>query len=269
MKNYRSLICPVCKKTLVLTEKTAKCENGHSFDRASEGYFNLIRNAKPLSGDSPEAVTARKLFLSGGYYANLSEYLCKAVSSVSNESSVICDICCGEGYYTSNIANTADFGEFYGFDLSKRAIRYAAKAADPVQFFIANISEIPLADESVDIITHLFAPVNEKEFQRILKPNGVFIHVFPGKSHLWQMKKALYDVPYENDEKPDVSADFKLVCSERLKSEITLAKNDIENLFKMTPYFYRTPKQAQERLLLLDELKTETEFIVNIYRNSF
>lgn len=54
------LLCPVCHKPLDDGDKKASCENGHRFDRAREGYLNLLRSSK--AGDTmgdPKARRAR------------------------------------------------------------------------------------------------------------------------------------------------------------------------------------------------------------------
>ncbi len=35
------LMCPVCRQSLNLTERTWRCEQGHSYDVAKQGYVNL------------------------------------------------------------------------------------------------------------------------------------------------------------------------------------------------------------------------------------
>ena len=35
-------ICPICKKSLRLNNKSYRCESNHSFDQAKEGYVNLL-----------------------------------------------------------------------------------------------------------------------------------------------------------------------------------------------------------------------------------
>ena len=62
--------CPLCGGALQ-GENDLKCEKGHCFDRAREGYWHLLpvqsmRTKAP--GDSKEMVAARRAFLNAGYY---------------------------------------------------------------------------------------------------------------------------------------------------------------------------------------------------------
>jgi 23S rRNA (guanine745-N1)-methyltransferase len=42
-------------------------------------------------------------------------------------------------------------------------------------------------------------------------------------------------------------------------------KEDIENLFKMTPYYYKTSREDAEKLLSLEKLETTVHFGIEIY----
>ena len=37
-----SLTCPICRKPLSLVGNGLACSNRHSFDRARQGYYNLL-----------------------------------------------------------------------------------------------------------------------------------------------------------------------------------------------------------------------------------
>lgn len=267
MTKGSALVCPVCGGELEITDKRAFCAAGHSFDRAKEGYFYLITRAGySLSGDSPEAVMARRDFLMSGCYASLAEALLGLGKKYGKSGMLLTDTCCGEGYYSGYIKNHAEFPfSVTGFDLSKTAVRLAAKAYPENLYYTANISAIPQKDTSADILLHSFAPVHNAEFARILKPSGVFIDVIPAKRHLWELKKVLYEKPYENDEKSSVGEPFVLTESIRTTDTVTLDESGIKNVLYMTPYAYKTPKEAISRLLSLKTLKTETGFVINVY----
>ena len=112
------LICPVCGKPLEKINKEAICENNHHFDYAKSGYLNLLVSNKKVHGDDAAMVKARSLFLNSGAYG----FLRDRIAQLAAGSEVLCDLGCGEGYYTSAF----DAPEKYGFDLSKDALRHAA-----------------------------------------------------------------------------------------------------------------------------------------------
>lgn len=264
------LSCPVCKAALKNGGKCRVCERNHCFDVAKEGYVNLLSGSHKqgeLIGDSKEMALSRRNFLEKGYFFPLAD----AVSSLLKEQAfkktpAVLDICCGEGYYSQQVKEKNDC-ELFGFDLSKSMVRLAAKRKLDALFFVANLSHIPVFDESIDFAFHLFAPFHKDEFSRILKNDGVLVTAVPGERHLWQLKEALYDVPYRNEIKLPFSPELKLCDTVSVKSKIELLTNeDIMSLFKMTPYSHHTPKSGIERLEKLTALETEIEFVLGIYK---
>ena len=262
------IICPVCKQTLEFGEKTAFCKNGHSFDRSKEGSVNLIINGSPSAGDDPLMAAARKRFLGAGYYSHLLSALKDSVRTSVFDGCTVIDACCGEGYFTNGLQNEFPESQFYGFDLSKRALRYAARDSRKALFFSANISSVPVKDGAADILFHIFAPVNEKEFSRILAPDGVLIHVFPGENHLMGIKRLLYEKPRKNDENSGLSDTFEKLSSKKISKKIFLDGQSLRDLITMTPYFYRTPKDRIDAAMAVSAASTETEFIIEIRKKA-
>ena len=257
------LTCPVCAKTLTLHDKVAACENNHRFDIAREGYVNLLRSSKcgDKIGDDKIAARSRRDYLNKGYYALLCDAL---VELFAEKSGNVLDICCGEGYYTAALGMNPKLA-VYGFDISKEMVRLGAKRGNAT-YFVANMAHIPAADESFDYAIHLFAPFQEKEFSRVLKQGGKLYTVVPGRLHLWGLKSALYDTPYENDEKlPEVQqlTHSRTIC---LRGNIRLeTPEDIEAVFRMTPYYFHTSAKDKEKLGALQSLETEISFVIGEY----
>ena len=257
------LICPVCAQPITLADKTMVCPNGHRFDMAKEGYVNLLRTNKSGDkiGDDKLAARCRRDFLNKGYYAPLKDALVELFQSRSGS---LLDICCGEGYYTSAMAHNYDL-DVYGFDISKEMVRLAAKRGT-VTCFVANMASIPVADSSFDYATHLFAPFNEKEFARVLKPGGKLYTVIPGSHHLWGLKQAVYDTPYLNDEKLPQTEILKLESVKKVTANIRLeTPEDIEAVFRMTPYYFHTSEADKQKLLSYQQLDTPIEFVIGCY----
>lgn len=126
-----------------------------------------------------------------------------------------------------------------------------------------------MADGAFDMVTELFAPFNEREFARVLAPEGSFYTVVPGARHLFGLKEVLYDTPYLNDEKLPQTTELELVGTQRVSANITLqTQADIEAVFQMTPYYYRTRPADKERLANLDTLQTDIDFIIAEYCHS-
>lgn len=267
------LICPVCGEKLEKTEKSYVCPKNHSFDVARSGYVNLLLSkhmGKTLHGDNKLMVQARHDFLEKGYYGNLKKALCDTVAK-NFHGGVLVDAGCGEGYYTAAINNklceSKTSADIYGVDISKIAVEMAAKRKKDITFAAASVFHIPVQDNSCDMLVTLFAPYCGQEFCRILRDKGIMIMVIPSELHLWEMKQAIYDTPYKNEVKPYELEGFRLIGKKRIKYTISLeAQDDIQALFSMTPYYYRTGREQQERLAALERLDTTVDFELLTYQ---
>lgn len=268
MNFYSELICPVCKSDMHINTNCLKCVNGHSFDIAKEGYVNLLSSSHKsgdLIGDNKSMALSRQSFLNKGYFSALSSFISNYVRENYTDKSVLLDICCGEGYYSSEILKNNNL-TLYGFDLSKSMVRLAAKRKLNASFFVANLSKIPLKDECVNLAFHLFAPFCEKEFYRILKNGGKILTAVPGENHLYELKKEIYEKPYKNDEKLPQTQNLKLINTYKTSKKIHLPlSDDIESLFMMTPYYYRTSPKDKEKIKKLTSLDITTEFVIGEY----
>lgn len=268
MTVFDFLICPHCKKPLFEKSGSLVCESGHTYDIAKSGYVNLINtNSQKESGDSKEMADARRAFLDSGAYSRFKEAIIGAVDN----SKVTVDAGCGEGYYTTGIAQGRD--AVLGFDLSKAAVMKAAKraraeaVADNTFFGVGSVFSLPVADGCADCITSIFAPCAEEEFLRILRPGGILVVGCAGKSHLEGLKRELYENIRENTERADLPTQMQKIDRLNVSFNITLSgAEQIKNLYMMTPYCYKTSIEAQKRLLSLDSLETLLDFEIHIYR---
>lgn len=266
--------CPNCGEPLAREPGAFRCPNRHSFDIAREGYVHLLppnQKHSALPGDDREMIAARRAFLSEGYYQPLLNMLCSLILAYPSENPVILDAGCGEGFYSSGIFRALRAAgrapRMAGTDISKFALRAAAKREKEIEFAVASSYHLPLADGAADVLVNCFSPLALEEFRRVLRPGGLFLYVVPGPRHLWEMKEILYDHPYPNEEKETPYEGFsyrEIVPSDGF---ITLeSREDIQNLFRMTPYFWKTPKAGTARLETLDRLTVQTSFRVHIFQ---
>ena len=266
--------CPVCKNILKTDGKIYTCENSHCFDIAKEGYVNLAtKNTSQVSGDSKQMCLDRRAFLESGFYAPLAEKISEIINSTfAGKEITVIDAGCGEGYYSRRIRDSIS-GEntFYGIDLAKEGIRLAAKSEKlmplekRINYAVSGIFDLPFDKSSADVIISVFAPISEEEFARVLKKGGILIVACPGANHLYGLKKALYDIPRENEEKIPEYASFTLTDTKTLTYSITVENEMISALFGMTPYFWKSSREVQEKAKNLKKVETECDFIIKVY----
>ena len=264
-------LCPKCKKELNIIDGTCRCTEGHSYDRAKGGYYNLLLGSSGgTHGDNREMVEARRSFLSRGYYKTLAEKLSSLVLDYTKKGGAVLDAGCGEGYYTAIVESALrarDKESFVsGFDISKDAVKRAAKACPDITYAVAGSYHMPVGDEAVDTLFNVFSPLAIDETRRVIKPGGHFILVIPAEEHLFELKKAIYDTPYKNTVEDTHIPGFSLVRRVDVKYTMYLDTPEaIGSLFMMTPYAYLTKQENKERIKKLTELDCRAEFIVFVY----
>lgn len=265
--------CPVCGAALERAENVWRCAAGHSFDISKYGYVNLLmsnKSSKKRHGDDRAMVLSRSAFLEKGYYSCLLRCVCRLASEHCGAEADILDAGCGEGWYSAGVREYLERSGvrvcMAGVDISREALRAAAHRGG-VQLAVAGVGALPVGDESCDIVMNIFAPHDDGEFLRVLRPGGVLIKAVPLERHLLGLKRALYDEPYENPA-PDYRPEgFAPVAREDIRAQLHLdSPEDIRALFMMTPYYYKTSARDQEKLLALSFLDTELEFAVFVLK---
>ena len=191
------LLCPVCSHPLEHLEAEGGrqprlvCPDGHSFDAARQGYFNLlVGKGTPFEPDSAAMVAARFNFLGNGHYRPLAQAVAAAVVPyLPVEGAAVLDSGTGTGHYLREILDAAAAGgrdaSAIGLDISKFALRRAARLNPEAVNLVWDIWQpLPVAANSVDAVTVVFAPRNPTEFARVLRPTGALVVVTPRRGHL-------------------------------------------------------------------------------------
>ncbi len=272
---FVSYRCPKCHNTLQRSEgphKLYHCIQNHTYDIAKEGYVNLLLVDKKKSkqpGDDSAMVKSRTQFLASGYYQPLIKNLQEGfVASVIDGASMI-DLGCGEGFYTSALLSCAKPLAMHGIDISKPAIKAAAKRKAAMQVAVASTFDIPYGNHSFDAALSIFAPFSVNEAIRTLKPGGTLCTVGPGATHLDGLANAIYAKVQPHKKgfaEPINAAGLQLQSSSQLEYEVTVKSGDIQALLGMTPYYWTATEQQQQSLGALNTLKTKIHFVVHIYQ---
>ena len=267
--------CPVCGGALAREPGRYLCAGGHSFDLAREGYVHLLpanRKHAKNPGDDRDMAAARNRFLSGGYYAPLREKLEALALARFPAGGAVLDAGCGEGYYTAGLYQALSGAgldpRLAGVDLSKPSVRLAARRVPAGELAVASVYHLPLGDGRVDLLLDCFSPLALEEFRRVLRPGGVFLYVVPGAEHLWELKQVLYDRPYYNKEEDIPYQGFAYEDVVPVKYSVAVAGEALADLFRMTPYYWRTPKAGSVCLAAQERLDITAHFRIHMFRRT-
>ena len=262
------LVCPICGLPLSRQERAYVCENRHSFDIARQGYVNLLTVQQKHSlapGDTREQVLARRAFLEAGFYAPIAETLIKTAEKYGVAGEIL-DIGCGEGWYSSQLADALHL-PLTGLDISKEAVRAAAAKYKQHLWLCATAAHIPVPDGCAALLTSLFALTLPEEFHRVLGENGLYFQVLAAQDHLLGLKSIIYDELHlkEKDSVPELPG-FERLESIPIRFDFTVEGEQIRNLFSMTPHVFRIGKEGARRLGETEILSDTASCVLNVFR---
>jgi 23S rRNA (guanine745-N1)-methyltransferase len=248
------LICPLCSTTLIPEGQGVICEQGHRFDRARQGYLNLLPVQHKKSrdpGDNADMVEARRRFLDMSHYAPLATRLAELAQQKAPERWV--DIGCGEGFYTARLAGALSQSDGYALDISREAVKRASRRAPMVTWLVASMARIPLPKASCQLLASVFSPIDWTEATRLLVPDGGILRLGPARDHLLELRQRLYDEVREYDEAKhlqDMPAELSLAHTESLNFRLMLETREARaDLLSMTPHGWRVNAERRERVL--------------------
>ncbi len=251
-----SLICPICQGALSRVDNGVTCPAGHRFDRARQGYLNLLpvqhKNSRD-PGDNAAMVEARRRFLDGGHYASLARRLAQLAAERSPQRWL--DIGCGEGYYTEQVGAALPRAEGYALDISREAIKRACKRAPQLNWLVASMARVPLSDASCNLLASVFSPLDWQEARRLLARGGGLLRMGPTNEHLMELRQKLYAEVRDYDDQKHlqlIPEGMGLAHSETLNFTLQLDSEQARaDLLAMTPHGWRA--SAERRAAVIAE----------------
>ncbi len=194
------LRCPVCGGGLSMTgPRTLGCATGHRFEAARQGYFNFLTGrGTSFVEDTQDMVAARERVLSAGTYARLSTRLAGLAAGHLEDAplvagrgpaagALVLDCGVGTGHYLKALLEGLPGAQGIGLDLSRQALRRAAKVASSVAIAWDLYRPWPVQDAVADVLLDVFAPRNVPEAARVLRAGGLALVVTPLPGHLAQL----------------------------------------------------------------------------------
>ena len=271
------IACPKCQHPLNADAKIWRCSEGHSYDVARQGYLNLLlaqhKNSK-APGDTQEMVDARQRILDSQLYQPISDWLNQQIlewAIPQNGQLQIADIGCGEGYYTQRLEQLLQDHQkpctLYGVDISKQALKRAAKRSEDILWLVASGGQLPFLPNSIDLLLGLFTTLIPQGFAKVLKPGAQVIMLNTGLEHLLELRQQIYEEVNLKafDPTPNMLAHgFTLSDTQTLKYPTKLKSSEqIIDLLQMTPHWWKTSEAALNKLKQLDELNITIDIMMH------
>ena len=257
------LVCPVCRNTLSPLPgdpaaspriRALVCSEGHSFDAAKQGYFNLlVGKGTSFEADTADMVAARTAFLDAGHYGPLADAVAAAATpALQGPEPAVLDSGTGTGHYLRAILDLPR-GDAppaaVGLDISKFALRRAARLNPEAVNMVCDIWQpLPVADASMDVVTVVFAPRNAGEFSRVLRTGGRLVVVTPRPGHLQDIasQTGMLGIEPAKEERlaESLAGHFDLLDAEDLDLDLELSPEDVANVALMGPAGHHTDRAA-------------------------
>ncbi|MDO4540325.1 MAG: methyltransferase domain-containing protein [Syntrophomonadaceae bacterium] len=239
-----ALCCPLCRGGMAVSGGAAlRCEQGHSFDLSARGYVNLLGKAKPGAYDK-ELFLSRRAVMEQGFYDELLGEIKAIIKEYAPGKAIrVLDAGCGEGWYLRQLSQDAQLPEgceYFGVDIVKDAVQLAARDGAGVNWCVANLARLPLADRSMDIILNLLTPANYEEFKRVLRPEGLIVKAVPGNEYLREIRECvagqLMRKQYSNREVMEHSTEnIRVLQRRRIYRRHPLTPAQWHDFLRMTP----------------------------------
>jgi 23S rRNA (guanine745-N1)-methyltransferase len=143
-------------------------------------------------------------------------------------------------------------------DISKPAVLATAKRLKQISMttqqycLVASASQVPLASQTVSMLTSIFSPILADEFHRLVSDQGFVVIAKPAVNHLIEMRDGLFEqiVAHDSDKFIDELAPyFELVKQTRVETTISLTAMQLQDLLTMTPYAFRAQPARREALI--------------------
>jgi 23S rRNA (guanine745-N1)-methyltransferase len=257
-----ALRCPICAGRVAEQGQHLRCEHGHCFDIARQGYVNLAVGGRPAANaDTSAMVAARSRFLGRGHYAPIAAALASLAAGLRPGPAgpgVVLDLAGGTGYYVSAVLEALPGRTGVCLDVSRPALRRAASAHPRNVAVGADVwRPFPLADGSAALVMSVFGPRNAAETIRVLEPGGAFLLVTPTPSHLAEVIGPLRMLSVDAA-KPDRLAasmtGLTRVVAEPLSYSATMTHADLSDLVAMGPSAHHTtPDELAGRVTALPD----------------
>lgn len=233
-------VCPLCGKQMKVSESSIICEKKHCYDISRKGYINFVQKSSAKVYNA-ELFEHRHFLYSSGFYDEIIETMNLLVKKHIHKHNyyTIVDAGCGEGSFLIKLCNCIS-GCKIGFDISKDAVLQASRSSKEILWLVADLVNIPLKADCVDVLFNIFTPANYQSFNRILREDGIMVKVIPGIEYLKELRNAVGEkIKKQNDDEEQVidylSQYMEIVEKKKVYYKVKVDFEQMRSWARMTP----------------------------------
>ncbi|WP_026376748.1 putative RNA methyltransferase [Aestuariibacter salexigens] len=283
---FEKFACPLDALPLQQHHNRFTCSDGHSFDIAKQGYVHLLpiqdkRSKAP--GDSKDMVQARSRLLNSGLYKSVSDKVNTLVTHYLDSSEhadlLVLDAGCGEGYYLTQLqrsltaSHCSSLVSLAGIDISKPAVLQAAKREkNDIAWAVATNRNLPVMENSLDLILCMFGFPVFAEFASKLKAGGAVLLAEAGPDHLIEIRRLIYDEirPHTFPAHTQAGEQGLTLANQESLSYVSepLDNMQLRDLVSMTPHFFKSKREKREQLLAMSNIRLTIDVHFRLFKKS-
>lgn len=240
------LACPHCGGELGL-QQPARCQRGHSFDIARQGYLNLLASGQPANADTPAMLAARGRVLASGAF----DPLLNLIAQQAREAHRVLEVGSGTAHYLRRCLGDDPHARGIALDVSVAAAKLAARTDPRIAAVVADVwAGLPVLDHTLDAVLCVFAPRNLSDFARVLRQDGRLLVLTPNPGHLAVLRErhGLLDIEPDKQQRLLAAAAefFDLRGTSRVRMAVRLDAELAGDVIAMGPNAFHSPEPPTE-----------------------
>lgn len=264
--------CPICQNNFTLRDYSLVCARNHQFDLSKKGTLHFLLHSVK-SDYNKRMLLHRGAMIQSGMYQPLIDQLAQVMAK---EGKTV-DVGCGEGSFLKELTENGLVGTKIGFDLSKDAIYLASDQPVDVFWCIADLTQLPFTNQSMDTILNIFSPSHYSEFKRVLKKDGLVVKVIPEENYLKELRVAFYPndskkQTYSNEKvRAKFAEEMSILTDKHIQFVFKVPQERRLDLLEMSPLEWQVDPKIKKELKKapLEEVTVDVRMLVGGVKSNF
>ncbi|EOH98946.1 ribosomal RNA large subunit methyltransferase A [Enterococcus moraviensis ATCC BAA-383] len=247
--HHEQFRCPVCNKAFQLQGYSLICKDNHQFDLSKKGTIYFLSHSIQTEYNKKMLHHRGRLIQAGMY-----QPLLEKISTTMDLTGATLDVGCGEGSFLLELSKLGLSGSKIGFDISKDGIYLASNQAVEAFWCVADLTNLPFSNQSMDTVLNIFSPSHYQEFKRVLKKDGTVIKVIPEADYLKELRAAFYPddetkQTYSNEKVlTKFSKEMDVLVDERVTFTFAIPEEYRLDLLEMSPLEWGVAEEVKEAI---------------------